>query len=104
MAEEAVATPILSIKNASLSFENKIIFSQLNFDLIAGKWVALMGASGVGKTSLLRIIAGLEPKQASLTAQISLDNQAKDKLAYLPQRDALLPWLTVEQNIMLRFK
>lgn len=48
---------VLSAKNLSIGYEKKIVASQLNFNLEAGKLIALIGANGVGKSTLLRTIS-----------------------------------------------
>jgi putative hydroxymethylpyrimidine transport system ATP-binding protein len=91
LAEEEVNKTTIAITNSSLSFKNKPVFSTFNLTLSAGKWIALLGPSGVGKTSLLRLIAGLIPN-----ANVTLSNAA-----YMAQSDLLLPWLNVLDNVLL---
>ncbi|MDR3491933.1 MAG: ABC transporter ATP-binding protein [Gammaproteobacteria bacterium] len=90
------AAPTIVVENASLKFENKTVFQDLNLTLQGGKLTCLLGASGVGKTSLLRLIAGLsEPDFKGNTAQ------AGNLISYMAQTDLLLPWLTVLDNVLL---
>jgi ABC-type sugar transport system ATPase subunit len=61
----------LKVKNINLSFDSKEILKGLNLIIDEGNFVAITGASGSGKTSLLRVICGLEsPSQG----EIILDN------------------------------
>lgn len=97
--------PTITINNAYLRYKNHILFDGLNCTLPAGKITCLLGASGVGKSSLLRLIAGLNysDKFTFQTADItSSDNSSlQHRVAYMAQTDLLLPWLTVLENVLL---
>ena len=58
MSKTAAPLGIIA-EGLSLEYDRKIIFDNLSFQILAGKFTGLLGASGIGKTSLLRIIAGL---------------------------------------------
>jgi NitT/TauT family transport system ATP-binding protein len=62
-----------------------------------GEWVSFLGASGCGKTTLLKLVAGLE---ASTGGKLIQPYPSKE-LGFVFQESALLPWKTVKQNIML---
>ena len=51
---------IVELRNISFSYENRIIIKDLSLNIEDGQVVAIMGGSGVGKTTLLRLIAGLQ--------------------------------------------
>lgn len=103
---EHVKTPHLIIENAALAYANQLIFSNINLQIPAGKWVALLGPSGVGKSSLLRLIANLTSPQEKSQGHIHTDNgiAVSDQMAYMAQTDLLLPWLNVLDNATLGFK
>jgi putative hydroxymethylpyrimidine transport system ATP-binding protein len=92
--------PALSLKNLALLYGGQVIFENLSAEIPAGKLLALLGPSGVGKTSLLRIIAGLEtPFAGDVTAS---DNAPiAPRIAYMAQQDLLLPWASVLDNVMI---
>ena len=94
------APPGIQVRNLSLHFGQQVIFDSLSFDIDSGSFVALLGASGVGKTSLLRIIAGLAA-QTSGTVSGSDGQPLSGRIAWLGQQDLLYPWLTVGENITL---
>jgi len=77
------------------------VFSALTFEAVAGELLAVTGRNGSGKTSLLRLIAGLlTPAAGSLSlegadAELTLPEQAH----YLGHRDALKPALSVLENL-----
>lgn len=104
--EEAVIIPDVYIKNATLIYQEHVLFSQLNFHLPAGKWIVLLGPSGIGKSSLLRIIAGLITPSDNFQGEVSLSNNAslQSQIAYMGQTDWLLPWLTVLENTLIACK
>src|SRR5579871_1469306 len=77
------------------------VFSGLSFEAAAGEAIAVVGPNGSGKTSLLRLIAGLlVPARGSIVleggeAELTLAEQAH----YLGHRDALKPALSVSENL-----
>lgn len=78
------------------------LFAPLSLSLAAGKWTCLLGGSGVGKSTVLRLIAGLQTGAAfdgSITASDGGD--VVPRVGYMAQDDLLLPWATVTQNITL---
>ena len=76
------------------------VFSDLNWHVQGGALTALLGPSGVGKTTLLKIAAGLAaPSAGRVTASDDLPLQ--HRVAYMGQQDLLYPWLDVIQNVML---
>lgn len=99
-------TPTIQIKNLTLAYQSDIVFSRINLDLTPCKWVALLGISGVGKSSLLRVLAGLSIAQGKLQGTIETDNHIPlhQQIAYMAQTDLLLPWLTVFENTTLKLK
>ena len=85
---------VLEVKNVTFSYDgvNKIL-NDVNLRLNDGELVCLLGVSGGGKTTLFNIIAGLlEPQQG----QVLLG-----KVSYMLQKDMLLPYRTVEDNVAL---
>ncbi len=76
------------------------VFEDLSLRLRAGAWVCLLGPSGVGKTTLLRLVAGLAPSVAG-TIEAGDGRPIAERVAYMAQQDLLLPWLTAAQNVGL---
>lgn len=89
------------VSDASLTFGAARLFENLDFTIEAGCWTCILGPSGVGKTTLLRMIAGLAeipaPGHIGWAAQQDLSHQ----ISYMAQDDLLMPWLTVARNIAL---
>lgn len=95
-------SPAVLVKNVSLRYQDQILFDQLNFHLAAGKTTCLLGSSGIGKSRFLQLIAGLNAISADVTA---CDQKGlSGRLAYMPQNDALLPWLSVLNNVVLGYR
>ncbi|MFQ5939790.1 MAG: ABC transporter ATP-binding protein [Alphaproteobacteria bacterium] len=101
------ATPLsVTVHAARLAYGGRPLFEDLNLDLAGGHWTCLLGPSGVGKTSLLRLIAGLTPldgdpgaNEARLTCNDG--RPLAGRTAYMAQQDLLLPWLTALGNVTL---
>ena len=92
--------PGIQVRDLTLRFGQQVIFDRLSFDIAGGSFVTLLGASGAGKTSLLKIIAGLAKPTAGTV--IGSDGQPiAGRIAYMGQKDLLYPWLTIDQNISL---
>jgi putative hydroxymethylpyrimidine transport system ATP-binding protein len=100
------ASPAIAISGVSLGYAGADLFKDLYLDLPAGLCSALLGPSGVGKSSLLRLIAGLEDCGAGGRIEFAAtgdDKAAKPfaNIAYMAQQDLLLPWLDALGNVML---
>lgn len=74
----------------------------LSFDVPAGSFASIIGPSGCGKSTFFSILTGLE---AASSGSILLDGEAPERLlgcsAYMPQDDALLPWLRIIDNVAI---
>ena len=95
-----VAPPGIRVDNLTLRFDAHTIFEDLSFEIRGGEFVALLGSSGVGKSSLLKIIGGLA--KATSGSVIGSDGlPVENRIAYMGQQDLLLPWLNVFENVTL---
>jgi ABC-type nitrate/sulfonate/bicarbonate transport system ATPase subunit len=79
----------------------KTVVSGLNFEIAQGEIVALVGASGQGKTTLLHALAGLAPISSGSIKHREA-NAVHSALSF--QEPLLLPWLTVRENIKFGFR
>lgn len=95
----------LEIDNISLGYQQadgstKTILHDFNLSVQSGELVSLLGASGVGKSSLLRVLAGLNK---ALSGQVRLFGEPLTKphprVSFVFQSAALLPWLNVRDNV-----
>ena len=91
---------ILDIKNLSYSFGNNPILKDINIHVNENEMVAIVGSSGVGKSTLFNLIAGVLKKQVG---EISI-NSSEDyigKVAYMLQKDLLFEHKTIIDNVIL---
>lgn len=95
MGNLATVVTDLSVKRGG-----KTVVSGLNFEINHGDIVALVGASGQGKTTLLHALAGLVPV-AGGSIQHREPNSVHTALSF--QESLLLPWLTVRENVKFGF-
>ncbi len=102
--------PLLSLRGVSKSFgESRAVLRGVDFDLAIGQYVAVMGESGVGKSTLLNLIAGLDRPDAGTIAfegadLLGMDDDARTRLrrrsmGFVFQAFHVLPYLTVAQNV-----
>ena len=99
--ENNILTPISGIvcDNVSKSFGQKRVLDGFSYTFPIGQTTVIVGASGCGKTTLLRIIAGFEaPDSGSI---LGVD---RGDIAFLFQEDRLLPWLTALKNVEIVIK
>ncbi len=94
------APPGILVQDLTLHYAGQEVFKELTLEVPAGTFVALLGPSGVGKTSLLRIIAGLEPADGG-TVSATDGAPLAGRVAYMAQQDLLLPWANIVNNVML---
>ncbi|MCL4585562.1 ATP-binding cassette domain-containing protein [Fusobacterium nucleatum] len=91
---------ILEVKNLSYSFGNNPILKDINIHVNENEIVAIVGSSGVGKSTLFNLIAGVLKKQ---TGEITI-NGSDDyigKVAYMLQKDLLFEHKTIIDNVIL---
>ena len=95
------SAPQLRIRG-EFSHGDAILFEGLDLVLEAGHWTCLLGPSGVGKSTILRLVAGLDTGGDFKGSIESPDRRSlREQVAYMAQADLLLPWLDVRANVML---
>ena len=103
--------PMLSLTSLSKRYDDTPVFHEATLALASGEFVALLGESGVGKSTLLNCIAGLDQADSGRIVIGGLDLQAMDddaraklrreKLGFVFQAFHVLPHLTVAENVSL---
>ncbi|MDP4164617.1 MAG: ABC transporter ATP-binding protein, partial [Bacillota bacterium] len=80
----------------------KSIFRNISMDVKAGEFVSVIGASGSGKSNLFKLVSGLlEPDEGQIWIDGKQPEKRLGKVAFMPQKDLLLPWRTVLENVQL---
>jgi putative ABC transport system ATP-binding protein len=102
---------MLRVSELAKSYGDTAVFENVSFELAAGEFVVLIGESGVGKSTLLNCIAGLDAAdrgtiQLGATEVASLDGDAgarlrRERLGFVFQAFHLLPHLSVADNVAL---
>ncbi|MGL9688761.1 MAG: ABC transporter ATP-binding protein [Wolbachia sp.] len=93
-------SPIISISNLSLSFDDKTILNNISFDIFKGESLVILGGSGSGKSVLTKTIIGLlTPDSGS----IKINSKSKNKFGVLFQNSALFDYVTVWENISFNY-
>lgn len=88
------------MKNVSFAYENHQVLKDINLHVKEGETVAILGRSGVGKTTLFQLITALLPLQDG-TISLEKSSDIKGKISYMLQKDMLYRHYTVVENIML---
>ena len=96
----------LILKNISFSYyeqnNKKTILDNFNCKIKKGKFTSIIGPSGTGKTSLLKLIAGLiEPEKGEIKFQNQTLNKVTNQITLIQQNPSLMHWLNVYNNIIL---
>lgn len=93
---EPVTWPGHLIELGTFRRGNHLIWQNLKFNLLMGNWTGFLGKSGIGKTTLLRCLSGLEANKPEFLAGL--------KTSLLAQNDTLLPWATILENVTIGAK
>jgi putative hydroxymethylpyrimidine transport system ATP-binding protein len=95
------AVPSISVQGRA-GRDETILFDGLHMDIGAAEWTCLLGPSGVGKSTLLRLLAGLDT-HVDFTGTIRTSDgiPLAGRVSYMAQSDLLLPWATILENVSL---
>src|ERR1700720_4003776 len=104
----AGSAPLIELRHASKSYSGAdggapvTVLDDINLEVRDGEMLALLGQSGSGKSTILRLMAGLtEPAKRAVPSHGSPLNGVNHRLAIVFQSFALYPWLTVQENVQV---
>jgi len=98
----AVAARSISIEFGIGNAAPRRVLADLSLDVPIGQFVAVIGASGCGKTTMLNLVSGLlQPTSGDLAVLGRPPRAGRAEVGYMFARDALLPWRTALQNVEL---
>ena len=92
---EKKLSPVVCLEDIRFSYGSSLIIDHLSMDIYGGDFVAVKGPSGIGKSTLLNLIAGLLDPVSGVILRDT------DRIGYVFQQPNLLPWKTAEENIII---
>ena len=91
------------LENVCVSFNgdpSSNVLDRINLTIPAGEFVALVGKSGCGKTTILNLLAGLiEPTQGRISIHGKDAAEGREHVGYMFARDCLFPWRRAQKNV-----
>jgi ABC-type nitrate/sulfonate/bicarbonate transport system ATPase subunit len=100
--KEVNSTVLLDLSAVAKTFGDQVVLAPTDLEVTEGSFVSIVGPSGCGKSTLFNIIAGLlEPDGGAVNLQGRSVVGATGHVGYMLQKDLLVPWRTVEDNITM---
>jgi ABC-type nitrate/sulfonate/bicarbonate transport system ATPase subunit len=98
--------PCLAVRAVSKTFHggghHVTALDGISFTALPGEFITIIGPSGSGKSTLFNLITGLaQPDSGEIVLDCGLVANRAGRVGYMPQRDLLLPWRTVLDNVIL---
>lgn len=104
IAQETISGFDVSVRNLQVNIGKKKVLDNIDFDVSAGEILAVIGRSGQGKSTLLKLLQGLHKSSPASLVKIGGVNyrnkEIRKRIAVLPQNPLLRMDLTVEENIL----
>ena len=95
-----MAEPILTLKNVVKGYPGTPVLNGINLNVAEGEFIAILGFSGTGKTTLISLVAGLlEPDSGEVAIRGKAVTGPGSETSLVFQSYSLFPWLTVEGNV-----
>lgn len=101
-----MTTPRIELRHVSKTFAGTDravpALDDVSFDIKPGEFVTIIGPSGSGKSTLFNLCVGLlEPDQGEILIDGEIPKNRAGMVGYMPQRDLLLPWRSVLDNVII---
>lgn len=94
---------VLSLRGAQLSFGRRVLWSGLDFDLAPGEFLTVLGGNGTGKTTLLRVILGLQPlTSGTVTVAGHPPRRGSHDIGYIQQQQRIDPLTPMRARDIVR--
>ncbi|PJI84397.1 ABC-type nitrate/sulfonate/bicarbonate transport system ATPase subunit [Yoonia maricola] len=87
----------LSLKDVSITLGDTHVLDRISMHVDQGEFVSILGPSGAGKSTIFRLLTGASPLQTGKITGATHQNS----FAFMPQRDALMPWRRILDNLTL---
>jgi len=92
LPRDARTTPVLEVDDISVSFSARVVLDHVSFEIHPGEFTGLIGSNGVGKTTLLRVILGLQrPSSGEIRIGGVARGTGRQSVGYVPQKVLLDP-------------
>ncbi len=92
----------LEVRDLSFSYGDRKVLEQVELQAEEGEFVSILGASGCGKSTILKLLTGVLPRRSG---EILVDGKPvegmSEHFAYMPQNDLLFPWKNILDNVCL---
>lgn len=93
---------VLDMQNVGLSLGQTDVLADISLHVARGEFVSILGPSGAGKSTIFRLLTGaLNPDRGLITCNGHPLYQSPHGFAFMPQSDALMPWLRILDNLTL---
>ena len=96
-----IDAPDILLENITFGFDSTPLFDSLEGTIPGGRWTCLLGPSGCGKSTLLRLISGSLRRGMTGRIRFRGAETTEGRTSWMAQRDLLLPWLSVLDNVCL---
>lgn len=93
---------LLSMKDVSVTLGETQVLDRISLAVAEGEFVSILGPSGAGKSTIFKLLTGaLQQQNGTITCEGQPLSARRHGFAFMPQRDALLPWRRIIDNLTL---